>query len=835
MNKKHIFFLLAIICLIVWQLPAIAQDTPQDYSNVRIDELSDSQVRAFMRQAEASGLNDSQMEQMARTRGMRPEEIIKLKERIKKLKAADAETSKVNPNEPPSRDASGRTLNYPTDSTSVKKDPQTEAEKALRELRSKIFGADLFENSNLSFQPNLNMATPQNYVIGPNDEILIDIFGNSEASYNLKVTPDGSINIQYVGVVQVAGLTVEAATSRIRNRMTVVYPAIRSGATKVNVAIGNIRSINVILIGEVVKPGTYTLPSLATAFNALYESGGPTQNGSFRSIELIRGGRILRVLDIYDFLLKGDLKNDVRLQDQDIIRIPVYQSRVELVGEVKRPAIFELVKGENFSDLLGFAGGFSENAYKSRVKVLKTTNTERRIDDVPEVNFNTYIPSSGDKYFVDRILERFANRVSISGAVFRPGQYELEPGLKLSALIRKAEGLKEDAFLQRGYITRLRADNQTEIISFNVGKILDSSQPDIALFREDIITIPSIFELKEEYNVRIDGEVRNPGVFPFSDKMSLEELVILAGGFSNGASEKRVEVSRRIYNSNSSATDATTAEVFQIDIGKELELSGQRFELRPYDIVSVRSSIGYEVQRQVKVEGEVLYPGLYTIINKNERISDLVRRAGGLTALAYVKGASLKRDGAIKIDGKNEIDKADEEAAKLAKLQRLQENVKDSVDIAQQQEILKNVYVGINLERIIEDPGTEIDLILEEGDILRIPKQLQTVKVSGEILYPVTAIYNKGQGFKGYISDGGGFSDRSLKRRSYVIYANGSVRSTRKILFFNDYPKVEPGSEVFVPKKQEGQKLSAQEVMGLTSGIASIAAIILGIMNLSNN
>ncbi len=828
-NQLLAFMVMLFITSVI--TPVIAQVKPQDLSNIRVDELSDDQVRSFTRQLEATGLGDAQLEQVAQARGMKRDEIVKLRERANKLKEQDQK--KDNTTDPNRDPKIGRQVNSQAGSDPVDRTPETEAEKALDELRTKIFGATLFKNSNLTFEPNLNLATPQNYVIGTGDEILIDITGNSEASYNLKVSPEGNINVEYIGVIPVNGLTVEAATGRIRSRMSAVYSGLKSGNTRLNVAIGNIRSIKVILTGEVQKPGTYTLPSLATVFNALYSSGGPTENGSFRSIEIIRGGRIVSVLDIYDFLLEGEMKSNIGLRDQDIIRIPVYRSRMEIVGEVKRPGIFEMLPGENFTDLLRFAGNFTEEAYKTRVKVFKTTDTERKIADINLNEFASYVPASGDKYFVDRVLERFANRVSIEGAVFRPGQYELTEGLTLRKLIEKSEGLREDAFRQRGYIIRLGPDNQTQSISFDVAAILNGSIADIPLIREDIISISSIFDLREEYNVSITGEIRQPGTFAFADNMTLEELIILAGGFTQGASSERIEISRRVKNSNLTSASAVTAQVFQVNVTKELDFSSPKFKLQPFDIVTVRGSIGYEVQRQVSVEGEVLYPGTYTITNKDERVSDLVKRAGGLTALAYPKGASLKREGPRLQKGKNAIDLEEEEQNKLAKLQRLQETEKDSLDIEQQQDILKNVYVGIELDKILIEPGKQSDLTLEEGDVLRVPKQLQTVKINGEVLYPVTTIYNLNKGFKYYISQGGGFSNKSRKRRSYVIYANGAVKSTSKILFFNSYPRIEPGAELFVPKKDDSQKLSSQELLGLTTGIASLGAIILGIMNLS--
>lgn len=827
MKIKKIFSLLALILCLGISLPVLSQVNPQNLGNVRVDELSDDQVRSFMRQAEANGMGDAQLEQIAQARGMRPEEIRKLRERVEKIKKEDQkQKSQSDPNKvQPKKRADARELNYEQDSISRQKDSETEAEKALSELRSKIFGADLFKNSNLTFEPNLNMATPKNYVIGPNDEILIDVYGNSEVSYNLKVSPEGTINVQYIGVIPVAGLTIEAATSRIRSRMATIYGGLRNGSTSLNIAIGNIRSVKVILTGEVVKPGTYTLPSLANVFNALYSSGGPTDNGSFRAIELIRGGKKVATLDIYDFLMKGEMANNLRLQDQDIIRVPVYQSRIEIVGEVKRPGIFELLNEESFNDLLQFAGNFTENAFKARVKVLKNTDTERKIADISMAQFTEYRPATGDKYFVDRVLERFANRVSIEGAVFRPGQYELEPGLKLSQLIQKAEGLKEEAFMERGYITRLKPDNQTEVLSFNLLGILNGTTADISLTREDVISISSIFDLKEEYKLSIDGEVRMPGTFPFSENITLEELIIQAGGFTEGASAMRIEVSRRVKNSDVLSQSATTAEVFQVNIDRELKFTGAPFVLQPFDIISVRNASGYEVQRQVKIQGEVLYPGTYTILSKDERISDIVKRAGGLTALAYSIGASLKRPGVP------DTDSAALAKEKMYKLKRLQASVGDSTDIGvQAEEVVKNINVGISLEKILEAPRSAYDLIMEEGDIIIIPKQLQTIKVNGEVLSPVTIIYEKGKGFKNYISQSGGFSDRSLKRRSYILYANGSVKSTRKIIFFNNYPSVSPGAEIFVPKKLDKKPLSAAEIVGISSGLASLAVIILNLI-----
>lgn len=822
--------------IVVTGLPVIAQTiNTQNFSNIRVDELTDDQIRQFLRQVESTGLSEAQLEQVAAARGMPPEEIQKLRTRVERIRTQDnLKNQKSSRDTVPRRfDEAGRRLNYqPQDSLFRDTAYRTEAERALAELKSKIFGANLFRNTNLTFEPNLRIATPANYVIGPDDELQVSINGDNEADYELRVSPEGTIRIEYAGIVDVSGLTVEQASSRMRSRLASTYPGIRSGRTTVSVNLGNIRSIKVTLLGEVVKPGSYTLPSLATVFNALYVSGGPNENGSFREIEVIRNNKVIGKLDIYNFLLRGFQTNNVRLQDQDIIRIPTYKVRAEFTGEVKRPAIFEILPGETLDDVLNFAGGFTERAYTARIKILQNTSRERRITDVFAEGFGNYKPRSGDKYYVEPILDRFENRVTIEGAVFRPGQFELEPDLTLAKLIKKAEGVTEDAFMPRGYITRLMADNSAELISFDLNKVLEGTAPDIPLKREDVIMISSIFELREEYKVSVDGEVRDAGTYDYSENMSLEDLIIKAGGFKEGASPKRIEVSRRVKNSNVLSTAARTAQVYQVDVDKDLKFEGEKFILQPFDIVSVRNETGYEIQQQVRIEGEVLYPGTYTVTRKDERISDLIKRAGGLTALAYAEGASLKRPGPQpKLTEEDLIKKSNkEDMERLYRFQRLQGLEIDSAAFQEEQKALPNIYVGINLERILVKPGSNYDLTLEEGDTLYVPKQLQTIKVSGEVLSPVTIIYNSGKSFATYVSEAGGFSDRSLKRRSYIIYANGSVKSTKKFLFFNNYPVVKPGAEIFVPEKAQKNKLSATEVVGISSGLATLVAVLLNLI-----
>lgn len=819
--SSKILSLAGLLLFLLIGRAAYTQDiNQQNFSNLKVDQLSDDQIRQFMTRVQATGLSEAQLEQVALARGMAPSEVQKLKLRVEKLRTA--EQNKTGGQQ--------KGEEYLTDQRKLSNEEmpsnagteKSGLEKTDLSSKPKIFGADLFRNANLTFEPNLRIPTPKNYQIGPDDQIVIDIYGYSEANYKLTVSPEGSINIPYVGLVYVNGLTIEAAGQKIKSRLATVYAGIKTGNTFVQVSIGNIRSIKVTLLGEIVKPGTYTLPSLATVFNALYASGGPTENGSFREIEVIRNNQLIRQLDVYDFLMRGDQTNNIRLQDQDIIRVPTYRVRVELSGEVKRPGLYEILPNEHLNDAIQFAGGFTDKAYTARIKVLQNTDKERKISDVVAEQFNTYVPLRGDQFFVEPILNRFQNRVSIQGAVFRPGQYELEPGLTLRQLIKKAEGLREDAFRSRGNITRLNPDLSTELLSFDVEAIMKGTAPDISLQREDVVNIASIFDLREEYKVSISGEVQYPGEFPYADSMSLEDLIVKAGGLKESATNRTIEVARRVKNSDPTSPSAKTAQIFRLNVDKDLKLRASQFTLRPFDIVIVRGAPGYEVQQQVMIQGEVLYPGAYTMSKKDERISDILNRAGGLTALAFPEGASLKRT--KKMEGISEEEK-------LAKLSRLQSTVKDTLHVDLQNPALRNDYVAINLEKILQEPGSKYDLYVEEGDVINIPKQLQTVKVSGEVLYPVTAPYFRGRRFKYYISQAGGFSGRAKQGRSYVVYANGYVRSTRKIFFFNHYPRLKPGAEIFVPRQPERKQLSTQELIGITTGVGSLAAIVLGILN----
>lgn len=818
-NLKYVLTFIIVILCFVASRPVFAQGSYSTMSSVNVDDLSDGQIQQLLQQEQAAGLTDTELLAGLQAKGMSADQVSKLRVRLANARTTGSKTT-TNINIDTAQQASRR-LNYKPDTTNRPKSIDF-----ISALTPKIFGADLFRNGNLTFEPNLKMATPVNYVLGPDDQLIVNIYGNSVVNWNLNVSSEGNVNIPGVGILNVSGKTIEQATQAIKQRLIANNYPIGHGA-QVQISLGNIRSIKVILVGEVQKPGTYTLPSLATVFNALYSAGGPNDNGSFRQIEIIRNNTIIRKLDVYDFLLKGEQKDNITLKDQDIIRIPPYGTRVEMDGEVKTPGIFEVLPRETLKDVIRFAGGFNNVAYTSLIKVNQVSDQQRRITDVAEKDFGSYTPKRGDKYTVERVLDRYENRVVITGAVFRPGAYELTQGMTLSQLIQEAAGLKEDAYTKRGSIIRLNPDNTTQSISFNVQDVLSKSATDIPLQREDSIKIASIFDLRDQYFVSIKGQVRRPGEFLYADSMTVEDLIIKAGGFTVAASTKRIEVARRVFNSDPRSKGSILSQVFTVDIDADMKEKDVNFTLKPFDIVSIYTLPGYEKQNNVKVEGEVLYPGNYTIQRKDERISDIIARAGGLTASADVEGGSLKRDNSLGID-KQRIDSAEILQLQNDHMNRVKK-YKDSLE--QNNDQLRNNYVGIDLKQILEKPHEQDDLILEDGDVIRIPKQQQVVSIDGEVLYPSAVVYTSGDNLKDYVIKAGGLSLTGDINHAYVIYPNGTVKGSKKFLFFPSHPRIKPGSEIIIPKKALKRPLSTQEVLGITSSIASLALIIVYIIN----
>ncbi len=811
-DKKSLIRTMHIIFMVLALVLTFSQKTlgqtnlkpNQNLAALKVDELSDEQVINFYQQFVASGMGEESLQFELEKRKLPASEITKIANRIEGLKKSGRiKTNTGNTNIDPSRTAPTQTDINPFES-----------------MMPKIFGAELFNNPKLSFEPNLKMATPLNYQLGPDDELIIDIFGYSEQSYQVKVSPEGHVRIPNLGPVQVLGLTVDQAQKKITAQLIKLYPRIASGETSVSVNLGSIRSIKVTILGEVNLPGTYSLPSLATTFNGLYASGGPNLNGSFRNIKLVRANKVIAKIDMYDFLINGNSKGNIPLKDQDVIKVEPYESRVELKGYVKREGFFEVLPKENLSNLLAYAGGFTPSAYTNRIKVVRNNGSQKSVADVEKTAYAMFFPKNGDVFMVDSILNRYENRISIEGAVFRPGYFSLEGNNSLKKLIANADGLKEDAFTSRATIVRRKMDNSLEVLSVDLNEVLNGSG-DVALQREDKVSIASKTDMKESYSITITGQVLKPGKFPFAENMHVEDLIIMAGGLKEAASLDNIQIAQRINTIDKKNLNSAVSNIIVYNAQKDLKSKGDStYVLKPYDVITILAQAGYQEQKQVIVNGEVMFPGTYVLSKSNEHISDLLKRAGGLTAKGFPGGAIL-----IRAKGKSYQDAI----LKDNKIETLRKQSKDTSKLADEieREVAKTVdIVGINLDKILKNPGSKEDLLLRENDVLEIPFIKQTVLVSGQVLYPVRSRYTGSSRLRRYVSSAGGFSSDALRRRTYVVYANGTAKDTRNFLFIKFYPKVKPGCEIVVPVKETRKAMSTIEAVTIASSLTSMLLII---------
>lgn len=783
----------------------IAQDilNGKDLSQIKVDALSAGDIAKLKTQLNSSGLTPEQAEQMAISKGMPATEAAKLKAKLNGG-TVGATNNNVNGGIPDGKSAE-RTNNSTEQLDSYK------AGKTL--INPLIFGSELYTSVAPSFEPNLKLATPVNYILGPDDHIQITVYGVQEYNGDLLVSAEGNVTIPNVGQVKVAGLTIEAATQKLKTVMgNSVYGYLKSGGAKISVTLSKIRSIKVTIIGSN-RPGTFNVSSLSTVFNALYIAGGPGAFGSFREIELIRNNKIERKIDLYRFLLEGNQNDNIGLKDNDVIRIPAYKTRVEIQGQVKRPGIFEVLNGESFSKILSYASGFTDSAYMSSVKVFQRNDKERQMHDLFANQYSVYHPISGDVVVVSAILNRFVNRVKIKGAVYRPDVYELTQGLKVADLIRHADGLKEDAYVLRAQIIRRQEDLTLSNLSFDVQKALTGDElNNILLQREDSIIISSVLDLKDKLQVTIQGEIRMPGKYDFIDKLTLKDLIIQAGGFTDAAF-KNIEIARLIKRDSLSVIDERSSILFNASIDRNnLGKIDSNLVLEPFDVITVRKIAGYQVPESVVVTGQVQYPGIYSLSKMNERVSDLINHAGGLSSNSYPEGAYLKR-----YKSSNEKEKAQETAKKLDKI------ANDSSESVTNEILREFDKIPLELVAIIKNPGTTDDIILKANDELYIPKFEAQVKVSGEVLMSTQIPYQSKYSFKDFISGAGGFTATALRSKAYVVYANGKAEATKHFLFFKFYPTIQPGSEIIVPKKRERKNNSLTEIVGLTTILASLA------------
>jgi protein involved in polysaccharide export with SLBB domain len=825
-----------------------------DIGKVKVDMLSDAQLQEMLQRAKDNGLNESQVVTMARERGMPAGEVGKLQQRIAKLKQGARGGQEAT-----SSEGSERTMEGESELTEV---PAPPALETLSPYQQKIFGFTLFYNKELNFNPSLNIPTPQGYVLGSGDQLLIDIYGASQQSYDLKVSPDGKILVPNIGPISVGGSTVAAASARIKTALTQIYSGLASGISSMDLRLGNIRTVQVALVGELNRPGNYTLPAFASPFNALFAAGGPNENGSFRHIQVYRDNKLLSEIDVYDFLIKGTHSSSITLRDNDVIIVPPVRTRVELTGPVRREGYFEVKPNENLKDLLSFAGDFKPEAYQDRLTLSRTTGTEMRIEEVTASNFGSFVPKDGDSYRIGEILDRYENRVQISGALNRPGTFELTEGMTVGQLIQRAQGLRPDAFVTRATLYRTKEDYSLAIVAVDVQGILSGKVADLPLQREDVLVLPSRYELQEEFYVNISGEINNPGSFAFGSDMRVGDLILQAGGFTAGAETSRIEIVRR----KNSADGSEIAEIIPVVVPADLSLQDNAITLQPFDHVMVRRNPGLRAEQLVRIEGEVLYPGEYAITSSNDRISDLLNRAGGFSRFAYPKGATLIRRNEYfqppteaqqqqqvlesvknnlpldslsrselnkQLEGRIQKDIQNKVKAKAANPELLQVDLykKENLEMLNSDELIEievktTEMIGIDLEVILKNPKGKEDLILLEGDVLSIPKELQTVRMRGELLFPTSTRFQQGAGFRQYISKAGGFTDRSRKGRAYVVYANGDVSRTHKLLFFPIYPRVAPGAEIIVPQKPERQGMTAQGWIGIGTSLATLGLLI---------
>jgi protein involved in polysaccharide export with SLBB domain len=736
-------------------------------------------------------------------------------------------------------------------------------------LRRKIFGFNIFNNPNISFETSLKIPTPKNYTLGADDEILIDINGYSEEHYNLPVTAEGYVKVPKVGNIFVSGITLEDAKKRIVDRLSKIYVGLKSynGSapnTTATVSLGSIRTIRVTMLGEVVAPGTYSMSSLSRVMNALYLSGGPNENGTFREVKVIRDKRLVAQVDLYDLLTTGNLRQNITLQDQDIVQIGPYKSRIEVRGQIRKPAIFENLPNENLERIIAeYGNGFMPDAYRQVLKISRFTDKDVKLIDLNSDLLSSFYPKNGDVITVEQILtDRIENAVTLNGAVFRAGRYSVSDNSTLTKLIKRAEGFKQDAFLNRIIITRLKDDLTKENISVNYNDIVSGKAPDITLQREDEIRVYSGLELLENYTVRIQGEINlksgetataattgstgvsevptkgttlvtTIGSFPYVKNMTVEDLILKAGGLKESAATGRIEVIRRKKNigqDDPTKINSTIGEKFNFSINSNLSMdaSASKFILEPFDEVFVRASPNYEKQQFVSIEGQTIFPGVYALERKDERLSDIIKRAGGLNSQAYPVGATLIRK--FKISQQE----ADRKKAQLSDLSDVSSGVSVKVE---EVKVESEESIGMDLVKALEDPGSSADMLLQDGDVLRIPKEPQTVRMQGEVLYPTSTRYLNGVSFKHYIAEAGGFTELSARKRSYVVYANGSVDRTRKLLgIFNVYPRIEPGAEIVVPRMNAKQLASEQlfrTIQTLSTGIVSISTLVLLIKNIN--
>lgn len=770
-------------------------------------KMTDQQVIEYVKQATQEGKEQKQIAAELARRGVTREQA----ERIKKQYEQQMGTDTANMQGTELNEA--RLREETQDETTALTDNQPTTEELAQE--DQVFGRNIFNTRNLTFEPNNNMATPPNYQLGPGDEVIIDIWGASQTSIRQTITPDGTINMQELGPIYLSGMTVEEANRFLKNKLGTVFS---NENNQIQVTLGNTRTIQINIMGEVVQPGTYALSAFSTVFHALYRAGGVNDIGSLRNVQLVRNGKKIAAVDVYDFIMQGKIKDDIRLQEGDVIIVPAYDMLVKMSGNVKRPMRFEMKKDETLAALIKYAGGFNADAYSKSVRMVRQNGMEYEVKTVDEMDYSVCQLRDGDVVTVGAILNRFTNKVEIKGAVYRPDIYALDGKVNtVRALIEKAQGLMDDAFTNRAVLQRQRDDLTSEIVSVDVRALMNGTIPDIPLRKNDILYIPSIHDLQDLGSVTIYGEVTKPDEYPYADNMTLEDLIIQAGGLKEAASTVRVDVSRRIKDTKSVNSTDSIGQMFSFALKDGFVIDGQPgFVLQPYDQVFVRRSPGYQTQQNVNIQGEVIFGGTYTLTSKAERLSDLVKKAGGVTNSAYVRGAKLIRV------ANDEEKKRMQDVVKLMG-RELGENAIDSLGL----QVGSLFSVGIDLEKALANPGGDADLVLREGDVLNIPEYVNTVKINGAVMMPNTVSYKSGEDVGYYLSQAGGYSQHAKKSKKFIIYMNGQVAKVKG----SGKKQIEPGCEIVVPNKKQN-RANIGNILGYATSFSSIATMAATIVSL---
>lgn len=777
-------------------------------------QMSDDAVVAYVKEGMASGKSQNDMVKELSARGVTRAQAERLKERFENERAGQGGAVTVAGVQERQR----RTEDVASPSNAAEMDVIM---AEVTEPGRRVFGRDIFTSRNLTFAPSSNLPTPTNYVLGPGDEVFIDIWGTNQASIRQTISPDGTINIPDIGVVNLNGMTVKEADSYMRRKLGQIYSVDGDDAkSDIKLTLGNIRTIQVNLMGEVANPGTYYLSSLSNLYHALHRAGGVSDLGSLRAIQLVRNGKNIATVDVYDLILNGKADGNVILEEGDIIIVPPYSQIVELDGNVKRPMAYELKDGETVQDLIGYAGGFTSDAYKDNIRMVRQNGKEYQVYTIDQPDYEAFTLMDGDVLTVGAMLDRFTNKIEINGAVYRPGVYQLGNGVEtVSELIAKADGLKGDAFTNRALLHREREDLTLEVIPVDIKAVLGGTAEDIKLQKNDVLYIPSVHDLQDLGYISVAGEVARPGRFVFAENTTLEDAIMQAGGLLESASTVKIDVSRRIRNPKSTDQSSTIGEVYTFSFKDGYVLDSEAgFKLQPYDQIYVRRSPGYVEQSTVTISGEAIFPGTYVMTQKEERLSDLVQKAGGLNDWAYVKGARLLRQ---------------MNAEEYARFQATIETVgrgRDSVDVSAID--FERVYtVGIELDKALAAPGGDFDLVLREGDRLIIPEYTNTVKISGNVMQPNTVTFVPNQTVRDYVMQAGGYGFRSKKSKAYVVYMNGTITKARKL----SYNVVQPGCEIVIPNKREKNGNSLQQFLSVATTSSSIATMLATVGNIIMN